>query len=249
MDVSTIALLVGAGIVVGVINTFAGAAAVITISLFSFMGLPIMAANATNRVAVVFQTVTMSAVFLHQRMLDWKLGLRLAIPTVVGAVLGSEIITRVDTTIFVWMLAVVLLLLLAMLIFNPSRALHADSNSVKPRVIHYVLLFGVGLYGGAFHIGVGYLFLAILIMGMGYNLMQANALKGFIVLCYTIFSLTVFAINGDVNWHYGLVHGTGNLIGAYFATRYARYLPIPILRWGLIVFIGLTIIYLLLFKL
>lgn len=249
MDASTIILLVACGIFVGVINTYAGAAAVITITMFSLMGLDLGVANGSNRVAVMFQTITMSVLFLRQGLLDWRLGLKLSIPTVAGAICGSEFITRVNTTVFAYMLIAVLLLLLLMLIFDPTRALNEYSVYKKPRPLHYAILFCIGIYGGAFHIGVGYLFLALLIMGMGYNLIQANALKGFIVLCYTIFALSVFAMNGQVNWGYGVVHGIGNFIGAAVATTYAKRMPLGVLRWGLIIFITLTILYLIYDKL
>ncbi|MEG0656125.1 MAG: sulfite exporter TauE/SafE family protein [Mucinivorans sp.] len=246
MDIVTIITLVISGIVVGVINTFAGAAAVITISLFSFLGLPLSVANATNRIPVIFQTVTMTFGFMRQGLIDFSLALKFAIPTVIGAVLGSEFVSRINNTFFVLILVGVLALLFAMLLFDPSKALKGRDNASSPRLIHYVLLLGIGFYGGAFHIGVGYLFLSLFIMGLGYNLLQANAMKGFVVLIYTIFSLVVFALNGEVNWAFGLVHGVGNIIGAYFATRYASHIPMPVLRYGLLVFIGLMIGYLLL---
>lgn len=249
MEIGTITMLVGSGILVGVINTFAGAAAVLTIALFSFLGLPLSVANATNRIPVILQTVTMSVGFFRQGLLDLRLGLKLTIPTVIGAVIGSEFVSRIDASLFVWLLVGALFMLFAMLVLDPTKALKGRQTIDKPRTIHYILLLGIGLYGGAFHIGVGYLFLALLIMGMGYNLLAANALKGFIVLVYTIFSLVVFALNGEVNWGYGLVHGVGNLIGAYFATKYARYIPIGVLRYALLLIIGLTIVYLFIEKL
>lgn len=248
MDLGTIILLVGSGIVVGVINTFAGAAAVITISLYSLLGLPIGVANATNRISVIFQTVTMSVGFMSQGMLDWKLGLRLAIPTIIGAVIGTEFVSRISSVLFVWLLTVVLVMLFVMLVFDPTKALKGRDTVGRPTWVHYMILVAIGFYGGAFHVGVGYLFLALLIMGMGYNLLQANALKGFIVLGYTVFSLALFAMNGEVQWGYGLIHGSGNIIGAYFATRYSRYIPVAVLRYALMVFIGLTIIYLMIEK-
>lgn len=248
MDISTIVIIIATGIVVGIINTFAGAGAVITITLYSFLGLPLPVANATNRLSVIFQTLTMSAEFHRQKVLDWRLGLRMVIPTCVGAVIGSELVTMLSEELFAWFLSGVLVLMLGILVFDPSRALKGRAHTSPMRPVHYLLLVFIGFYGGAFHIGVGYLFLVLFIMGLGYDLMTANALKGFVVLFYTIFALAVFAINGDVNWTYGLIHSVGNIIGAYFATRYARFVPIKVLRYALIVFIGLTIIYLLIYK-
>ena len=244
MEVGTIALLVATGCVVGVINTFAGAAAAITLSVFSLLGVPIDVANATNRIPVVFQTVTTSVGFYRQRLLDWRLGLRLSLPTAVGAVVGSEFVSRISSSLFVWLLTGVLLLLLTVLVLDPTKALKGRATVSAPKLSHYLLLVGIGFYGGAFHVGVGYLFLTMFIVGLGYDLLSANALKGFVVLVYTVFSLVVFARNGEVNWAYGLVHGVGNVVGAGLATRYARHIPVGVLRYGLIGFIGLTIVYL-----
>lgn len=250
MDLSfwTISIIVVAGIVVGVINTFAGAGATITIALYSFLGMDLPMANATNRISVLFQTTTMSVEFYRQKMLDWRLGLRMVIPTCVGAVVGSELISSISPTLFAWLLAGVLLLMLTILVFDPTRALKGRVEVSPLRAIHYLLLLLIGFYGGAFHIGVGYLFLALFIMGLGYDLMTANALKGFVVFFYTVFALVVFALNGEVDWTYGLIHSVGNIIGAYFATRYARFVPIPVLRYALLVFIALTIAYILIYK-
>ena len=54
-ETTIILMLVLSGIVVGVINTLAGGGAIITMTLFMVLGLPINVANGTNRIAVVLQ--------------------------------------------------------------------------------------------------------------------------------------------------------------------------------------------------
>lgn len=248
MDFWVVVVLVLVGIVVGVINTFAGAGATISIALYSLLGMDLGVANGTNRISVVFQGVAMSGEFYRQKRLDVKLGLKLSIPTVIGAIVGSEVVGYLSNALFAIFLAVVLLLILLMLLFDPTKALVGRGEVSRPTWAHYVVLLFVGFYGGSFHLGVGYLFLTFFIMGLGYDLLSANALKGFVVLIYTLFSLVIFAINGDVEWSYGLVHGVGNLIGAYFAAHYARFIPLGALRYALIVFVLLTISYIFIFK-
>lgn len=248
MDFWIVVALVLVGIVVGVINTFAGAGATISIALYSLLGLDLGVANGTNRISVVFQGVSMSGEFYRQGRLDVKLGLKLSVPTVIGAVVGSEVVGYMSNTLFGTLLACALLLMLVVLIVDPTRALKGRAEVLKPTWLHYGLLVFIGFYGGSFHLGVGYLFLTFFILGLGYDLLTANALKGFVVLIYTLFSLAIFALNGDVVWSYGLVHGVGNLIGAYFAARYASYIPLGLLRYALMLFIALTISYIFIFK-
>ena len=60
---SIIIMLVVSGIIVGIINTLAGGGAIITMTLFTVLGLPIGVANGTNRIAVVLQNLTSSLTF------------------------------------------------------------------------------------------------------------------------------------------------------------------------------------------
>lgn len=248
MDFWIVVVLILAGLLVGVINSFAGAGATITIALYSFLGMPLPIANATNRISVIFQTVTMTTEFARQGKLDYKLGLRIAAPTIVGSIIGSQFALHISSHLFAILLCVVLLLMLGMLIYDPMRAIHGLEVQRKEKWYHYVMLLFIGFYGGAFHIGIGYLFLTFFIMGLGYDIFSANALKGFVVLLYTIFVITIFAYNGQVNWTYGLVHSIGNVIGAYLATHYSRYMPLKLLRYFLMLFISLTITYIFIYK-
>ena len=67
-------ILILSGVLVGVINTLAGGGAIITMTLFTVLGLPIGVANGTNRIAVILQNFTSSVAFIRKRMLDIKSG-------------------------------------------------------------------------------------------------------------------------------------------------------------------------------
>ena len=81
-------ILILSGVLVGVINTLAGGGAIITMTLFTVLGLPIGVANGTNRIAVILQNFTSSVAFIRKRMLDIKSGVKLALPAVVGNIVG-----------------------------------------------------------------------------------------------------------------------------------------------------------------
>lgn len=244
MEWSVIMLLLLSGLFVGFINTFAGAAAAVSIALYTALGLPITTANGTNRIPVLFQTIVTSVNFGRQGKLDYRVGFHLGIPTVVGAIIGSQFAAAIDPRIFSWMLIGVLIFLLILLAFNPSRFMKSSQDAIHkaPKVRDYIWFFLIGLYGGCFHIGVGYLIMAVIIMNMGYGLIEANALKGFIVMMYIPFSLAIFIMHGYVDYGYGLVHAAGNIVGSYFASRYADSIGVKFIRWILIVFISITVL-------
>lgn len=243
VSLSVVILLICSGIFVGVVNTFAGAAAVVSISVYTALGLPIEVANGTNRLPVLFQVGAAAFNFRKQRLLDYSVGLRLGIPTALGAVAGAEFAAWVDPSVFVVLLATILILLLTLLLFSPNRILQGNGKPLR-RVhrLDYLWFFLVGIYGGAFQIGMGYVILGLTIMGMGYDVITANALKSFIVMLYIPLTLAVYMVHGQVAYGYGLVHAVGNVIGAYVASKYATRIDTRLLRWLLILFIALTVL-------
>ena len=83
------------------------------------------------------------------------------------------------------------------------------------------LFFAIGVYGGFIQVSVGLFLLAGLVLGAGYNLIGANAMKNLIVLVFTAAALIVFVVNDQVQWTLGLLLGAGQAVGAWVAARFA----------------------------
>ena len=116
-----IIVLVLSGIVVGVINTLAGGGAIISMTLFMVLGLPVGVANGTNRIAVVMQNLTATVSFVRKRMLHIRSGLKLAVPAIVGNIAGSMVATTVSDKVFTICMSVVLTAVLLYMIFEKSH--------------------------------------------------------------------------------------------------------------------------------
>ncbi len=83
--------------------------------------------------------------------------------------------------------------------------------------------------------------LAGIVLGAGYDLVKANAIKVFIILIWSPVILLVFLINGQVNLYYGLVLSIGNVAGALIASRLAVKKGANFVRWVIIAVILLTV--------
>jgi uncharacterized protein len=241
-----ITLLIVSGVFVGFINTLAGGGTIISLSLFMFMGLPANIANGTNRIAVILQNMTSVTEFRRKKMLDFKKGTALAIPTVIGAMLGAQIATDINEEIFEKALAVVMIVMVYFIVVKPSKWLKGQQELMEKKVswLQILIFFLIGVYGGFVQVGVGYFILAGVVLGAGYDLVKANAIKVWIVLLYTPMALLVFIFNDQVRWDYGLVHSIGNIIGAYVASRFAVTWGANFVRWVMIVIIAVTVLHL-----
>jgi uncharacterized membrane protein YfcA len=203
------------------------------------MGLPAPIANGTNRIAIAIQTLTATSSFRQQKVLDWRKGIFLAIPATVGSVIGAWIAVDINEEILERAMAVIMLIMLVFMIYNPKKLLYGRQELMdrKVTVSQIVIFFFIGLYGGFIHMGVGYFLLAALVLSGGYDLVKANAVKVFIVLIYVVISFLVFVWNDQVIWKYGLIMTCGSVVGAYIASRLAVQKGVVFVKWVIIVVI------------
>lgn len=220
---TTAIILIISGIMVGFINTLAGGGTVISISLFMFLGLPPVVANGTNRIPIIFQTITAVILYQKKKLIDWGKGIRLSIPIILGNITGAFLAGSLPNKIFSYIFAGIVVLFGVSMFFNPSKWLKENKAlQVKPvTIIQYVTYYFLGIYAGFVHVGIGYFYLGMLVLVSGYDIVKANVLKIVFVMCSVPFSLMVFAAQGHVDWGAGLVHSIGNIIGASIGVNFA----------------------------
>ncbi len=247
MSIFEITALITAGALVGFINTLAGGGSIISLSVLMMLGLPATVANGTNRIAIAVQNLTAVSSFRQQRVLEVKKGLLLAIPAIVGSVIGAWIAADINELIFERAVAVIMLFMLVFILYKPQRWIKEQSELTTKGITFWqvVIFFLIGIYGGFIQLGVGYFLLAGIVLGAGYELVKANAIKVLIVLLYTPFTIIVFLMNDQINWAYGLVMTIGNVAGAFIASRMAVKKGAAFVRWVIVLVILLTSAHLL----
>ncbi|UCD65265.1 MAG: sulfite exporter TauE/SafE family protein [Candidatus Zixiibacteriota bacterium] len=250
MDWYLYPLVIAGGFMAGFINTFAGSGSLITLPILIFLGLPANVANGTNRVAIIMQNVTAVGSFSQQKVLDYRRGLILAIPTVLGALVGAQIAVSLDAETMKRVIGALMLVMLVIVLFRPRQWLegHPGRLAARPGWTQMLIFFAIGIHGGFIQAGVGIFLLAGLVLSAGYELVRANAVKLLIVLCFTPLALIIFLAHDQVQWYAGLILGIGNMAGAWVASRmavrrgavFARYVLIVVLVTASTVLLGLS---------
>ena len=242
-----ITALVVSGVLVGFINTLAGGGTIITVSLLIFLGLPASVANGTNRIAVIFQNLVAVISFRRRKILELEKGLLFSIPAAAGAIAGAMVAAKLNESLVEKSVAMVMLIMLLFLLVSPERWLKGKPylQQKKPGLFQYVIFLLIGFYGGFIHIGVGFFILAGLVLSAGYDLVKANAVKNLIVLVYSPLALAVFILNGQVDYRYGLILSTGNIVGAWLASNFAFAWGARFVRWVIVLVIIVTVLHLL----
>lgn len=220
-------LLAAIGVIAGFLNVMAGGGSLLTVPVMVFMGMPGPVANGTNRVAILAQNVTAVATFFRRGFSDYRLSLTLAACAVPGAVLGAWAGTRLEGVWFNRVLALIMLGVMAIMSTGPKKANRGGGGRIpgltgrQRTVWAHLLMVGAGLYGGFIQIGVGFILMAILHRVLGLDLVRVNMHKVFIVLCYTITALAVFASQLELLWIAGASLAVGNSVGGWLGAHTA----------------------------
>ncbi|ADL12744.1 sulfite exporter TauE/SafE family protein [Acetohalobium arabaticum] len=212
-----------AGTAAGFINTLAGGGSLIAMSALIFMGLPSAVANGTNRIAILIQNIVAVTNFRQKGFSDFKFSFKLSIPTIIGAVIGSNLAVDLPEALFNKILAGIMILILILIIVDPKEKMETTVEKLSSgrQLTAMVAFFFVGIYGGFIQGGVGFLFIITLSLITGFSLVKVNSIKVFVIAAYTIPSLAVFVINGKVAWLAGLILAVGNSLGAYLGSNFA----------------------------
>jgi len=246
-------VLIGlAAVGAGLVNALAGGGTLITFPVLIFVGIPPIAANVTNTVALCpgyfGATLAQKKDLQGQRRRMWIL-----LPVAaLGGIIGGLLLLNTGERVFRQLVPFLILLASGLLaIQDPVRAWllrRAQQNGGRPLPEGWAAL-PVGLaaiYGGYFGAGLSVIILAALGLLLDDTLTRLNALKQSVSLSVNVAAAVLFAFSGRVVWAAVLVMAVGALLGGALGGRLAGRIKPSVLRW-VVVGIGLLvgIVYLL----
>ncbi len=215
------------GLCAGGINILAGNGSVITLSLLTeLFGLPGNLANGTNRIGICAQNGAGTSVFIKKKSIHIKENKDVIILMLLGAFLGIYFATQISNVQFKEVFKYLLLVIFVIVLLNPKKWLKdAPMKRQLPLWLIWPLYFLLGLYGGFIQMGTGIFFMAVMVLMNQYPLLETNALKTFIIFCYTLVALIFFNYHGMVSWSYGIPIAVGQGLGGFLTARFASNNP------------------------
>jgi uncharacterized membrane protein YfcA len=227
-----IALLVLAGIGGGLAGSIAGLASVATYPALLAVGLPPVAANVTNTVALVFNGV--GSVWGSRPELKGQRAflLRTAPVAVLGGALGAVLLLNTPAEGFE-KLVPILIGLSAIAILLPPPVLIPGEQPRKSRamkVLEAAAILSIAVYGGYFGAAAGVLLLALMLRVGGATLPHANAAKNVLLGASNSVAALIFVFVAPVHWAAAIPLGAGCLIGSRLGPIVVRHAPATPIR-------------------
>jgi uncharacterized membrane protein YfcA len=207
----------------GAINTLAGNGSAITLTILTeLLGLPPNIANGTNRVGIFTQSSVASWVFFKGGKLDIVRRRNYIVIIFFGALAGGVLALNVSNEQFRSVFRFMLVFMLVAVLVKPKRWLrNTDLDFNPPWYLYVPLLFALGFYGGFIQMGMGVFFLIIMVLVLRINILESNALKGFVIALYTILVIGLFAYKGMIDWKIGGIMAVGQTLGGWLTAKFA----------------------------
>ncbi len=235
-----------AAVAAGLVNALAGGGTLITFPALTALGLPSVAANVTNTVAVA--PGHLGATLAQKRELAGQRGriARLVPAAFLGGLAGGLLLLCTSERVFHRLVPFLILIASALLaVQEPVRAwllrrLGRDGAHASHELAAVLPVFAASVYGGYFGAGLSVIVLAALGLLLGDSLTRLNAAKQAVGFAANAAAAVLFLFSGQVHWPLAVVMAAGAVFGGFLGGRLAGRVRPATLR-AIVVAIGLLV--------
>ncbi|MBA2951541.1 sulfite exporter TauE/SafE family protein [Streptomyces himalayensis] len=235
MGADSVLLLAAAGVASGLTGSIAGLASLFSYPALLAAGLPPVAANVTNTVALFSNTVGTAAGSREELRGQRRRLVRLALLAAAGGTVGAALLLGTPTSAFErvvpWLIALGSVLIL---VREPLRRLAENlpqrGGGLRARLPLTCAVLLVGLYGGYFGAAAGVLMLAVLSLSGNEPLRVTNAVKNIATGAANLTAAIAYAFLAPVDWGAAAALSLGCLVGSRVGPVVVRRIPEKPLR-------------------
>ena len=202
----------------GLIDAIGGGGGLISLPAYLIAGLPPHAAVATNKLSSACGTTLATLRFIKNGLVN----LKLAIPSVIAAIIGSSIGANLSLLIkeeIMLYIMIAILPICAFLVLNKKLFHDGGENEItldrRTYITATIAALIIGMYDGFYGPGAGTFLIIAFTVFAKISMKTANAQAKVINLTSNITSLIIFLINGEVLFSVGIVAAACNMLGGY----------------------------------
>jgi uncharacterized membrane protein YfcA len=230
VDLTTMGLLVLAGVGAGAVGYGAGLASLVSYPALLAVGLPPVVANVSNTVALTCSALGGLATAGQELAPQRARVVRFAVAGALGGVAGAVLLLSTPTEAFErlvpWLVALASVALLARPWLRRIRSDRLDEQHVGL----FLFVAAIAVYGGYFGAAAGVILLAGFGAVFDERYAVVNALKSMVLGAANVAASLVFVFFADIRWSAALPLALGCLLGSAVSPPIVRRLPETPLR-------------------
>ncbi len=224
-------MLFAVAVIAGFLDTLAGGGGLLTLPALMMMGIPPIAALATNKLQSSMGTATATLMMLRSRRIRWSQVKYLMLIAFIGSVIGTLIVQLINIDALSLVIPLVVALIGLYFLFTPSIDEHNRQEKLSAVSYKKYVIPLIGCYDGLFGPGTGSFFTLAGRALRAQPFLEATAIAKALNFSTNFASLLVFLFAGKVIWLLGLVMMAGQCIGAWLGAHCLFKIPVHYLRY------------------
>ena len=225
MSVANFLFLALASGFAGFVDAVAGGGGLVQLPalLIGISNKPIPLILATNKIPAIFGTSSAAASYFKKVRPDLRLTASMALPALVGSVLGAHLASHFPTKVFHPLILTLLVLVGLYTWRKPELGLNERLRYTHSQRLWIVSACGllIGFYDGLFGPGTGTFLVFLLVIVVGYEFLKASATAKLVNIATNFGAIVTFQITGHIWWKLGLALAVANVSGAVIGSRLA----------------------------
>ena len=214
------------GVVVSLFATLVGGGSLVTIPVLILLGLPSQVAIATNRFGNIGLLLAGLYKFGEKKLVNFKLGSILAVFSVLGSIIGANLVLKASDLALRQTIAIMTFLVLGIFILKPQIGLrHRDLELHWGHwVLGILLSFGLGIYGGFFGAAVGTFFTYLQVLIFGESFLESAGTRKIPSTALSLAATFIYMWHQKVLYTVGFSLFAGMALGSYIGAHYSTVL-------------------------
>ncbi|MDB5615240.1 MAG: family transporter [Devosia sp.] len=219
LDPLVLLALAVVGMLAGFVDAIAGGGGMISIPALLFVGLPPVAALATNKLQGMVGTGMAALTFWRRGYVSLPALIPAIALTFAGSLLGATVVRSVDTVLLQMAVPVALIGIALYFLFAPNLTDNDKHARLPFRFAVPVIGFVLGFYDGVFGPGTGSFFTICFVTLLGLGVTRASGNTKVLNLTSNLAALVIFIPAGQVVWPAAIAMAVGQVVGGYIGAR------------------------------
>lgn len=221
MTWDVIGMLAAVAFCAGFFDAIAGGGGLITLPALFLAGVDPISAIATNKFQAASATISATAAFARNGMIEWREGRFLILCGILGGAGGALLVSSINKQ---WLEACVPVMLIFVAIyfaFSPKLGNEERRKRISISAFSFTVAPILGFYDGIFGPGVGSFFMVGFVLLCGLGMMRAMSFTKLANASCNLGSLSIFITKGVIIWPLALAMALASFAGAQLGARAA----------------------------
>jgi len=226
----------------GFLDSIAGGGGMITLPAYYLAGLPPALAAGTNKLSASMGTVVATINYARAGKISYRIGIPAVIGALICGTLGALVLTSLPQNV---VRILVLCCIPIAAVFTLRKPKQRESRTFGEKALTLLALLvgcAMGFYDGLIGPGTGTFLILLLLQVFQLEAVEASGTAKIINLAGNIAALCSMLLTGNVLVFLGLPAGMCTMVGAYIGSRLTIRKGSRLIRWMMLVVLGLLLI-------